>query len=308
MDIQYYITFREVARCLNLTRAAERLGYAQPSISVQIQKLEKHYQLKLFERSGKKMQLSSDGLKLLQYADRIVEAYMESEACFAAPEKTNITIGTIESLAAYYLPPYFQSFRHAYPDINVTILPSHKNEIIQKVKKGEIDLGVILDQPFMDPEIHTTLIREEELIVICPPDHPLQARKELAIRDLNHSALILTENGCTYRMALESSLKDAQVLYQIVSQLGSIEAIKQCVIIGMGAALIPRIAAREELDKGVLHGIRLRDDRFPAFYSQIIIHKNIFLSEPLKYLTSLFHTSGQDSSSFVAAPCNSFVK
>jgi DNA-binding transcriptional LysR family regulator len=291
MDIQYYITFREVARCLNLTRAAERLGYAQPSISVQMQKLEKHYQVNLFERVGKKLQLSIDGLKLLQYADQIVEAYRKAEECLAAPEKTNITIGTIESLAAYYLPFYFHSFRYAYPELNVTILPSSNNEIIQKVKQGEVDLGIILDQPFIDPEIHTTLIREEELIVICPPSHPLQARKELAIKDLHHSDLILTEIGCTYRTALERSLKDGQVLYQVVSQLGSIEAVKQCVIIGMGAALIPRIAAREELDKGVLHGIRLHDDRFPTFYTQIIMHKNKYKSVPLNYLTSLFNAS-----------------
>ncbi|MFC5446748.1 LysR family transcriptional regulator [Paenibacillus aestuarii] len=289
MDIQYYITFREVARTLNLTRAAERLGYAQPTVSVQIQKLEKHYRAKLLQRSGKSLQLTEEGLKLLRYADQITSAYREADETFAIPDQTHIAIGTIESLAAYYLPPFFQAFRRQYPALHVTIFPSSKDEIINKVKNGELDIGFILESPFSDPEICAEPLRQEELIVICPPGHPLGDREEIQLSDLHQNDLILTEAGCTYRMALERSLKDEQVLYQVVSQLGSIEAVKQCVMIGMGAALIPRIAAKDELDKGTLCGVKLRDEHFPLFYSQMIMHKNTHPSKPIQYLASLFH-------------------
>jgi DNA-binding transcriptional LysR family regulator len=85
MDIQTFITFREVARCLNFTRAAERLGYAQPTITVQIQKLELEFNIHLFERNGKALKLTTEGTKLLQYADRIVDAYMEAMDRFTTP-------------------------------------------------------------------------------------------------------------------------------------------------------------------------------------------------------------------------------
>jgi DNA-binding transcriptional LysR family regulator len=189
MDIQYFITFREVARCLNFTRAAERLGYAQPTITVQIQKIEKEFNIHLFERAGKSLKLTAEGTKLLQYADRIVDAYREAGESFTASAPMDIKIGTIETLAAYFLPPYLQIYRKDYKNNNMSILPSLQEDIIDKVKQGAVDFGIIMDSPFSNPELRTVTIRKEELVVICPPGHPFEQLKEITFQVMQDSSL-----------------------------------------------------------------------------------------------------------------------
>jgi DNA-binding transcriptional LysR family regulator len=287
MDIQYFITFREVARCLNFTRAAERLGYAQPSITVQIQKLEKHFDTSLFERNGKSLKLSQHGAKLLQYADRIVDAYMEAGESFTSAAPIELKIGTIETLAAYFLPPYLQTFRKIYPNNNMTIIPSTERDIIEKVKLGLIDFGIIIDPHFSDPELRTLTIRREEIIIICAPGHPFQELKQITVDDMQDTSFILTEKGCTYRAALESSLKDGHINYQVISELGSIAAIKQCVMFGIGASMIPKITVLEELSQGLLIGIPLKEGLLPPFYSQIVVSTNKHIPPAIEALITL---------------------
>jgi DNA-binding transcriptional LysR family regulator len=287
MDIQYFITFREVARCLNFTRAAERLGYAQPSITVQIQKLEKYFDTSLFERNGKSLKLSQQGAKLLRYADRIVDAFMEAGESFTSAAPIELKIGTIETLAAYFLPPYLQTFRKIYPNNNMTILPSTERDIIEKVKLGLIDFGIFIDPPFSDPELRTLTIRREELLMICPPGHPFQDLKQITVHDMQDTSFILNEKGCTYRAAFESSLKDSHINYQVISELGSIGAIKQCVMFSLGVSLIPKITVLEELSKGLLIGIPLKEGLLPPFYSQIVISTNKHIPPAIEALITL---------------------
>lgn len=287
MDIQYYITFREVARCLNFTHAAERLGYAQSSVTVQIQKLEKLYGKPLFERMGKSMALTPDGIKLLDYANRIVESFHLSKEALAGETAGSLRIGTIETLAAFFLPPYLRAFRSEYAHTNLALFPSNEDEVIKNVKSGALDVGIILDPPYSDAELLTIPIRREPLVVISSPEHPFSNIKELQLSDLQDQSIILTEVGCTYRAALERSLANGQIAVRVVSELGSIEAIKQCVMIGLGAALIPQITVQAELDKGVLAASTLKEGLISPFYSQIVMHKNKFVSAPLKHFISL---------------------
>ena len=120
MDIQYFLTFREVARWQNFTKAAEKLGYAQSSITMQIQRLEQEYNTVIFERYGRKMRLTQSGQELLKYANHIVSIYQESKEVIALQERGNISISTIETLAAFFLPRYLQEFRQAFSNIHVS--------------------------------------------------------------------------------------------------------------------------------------------------------------------------------------------
>ncbi|GBF74654.1 hypothetical protein PA598K_03011 [Paenibacillus sp. 598K] len=287
MDIQYFITFREVARCQNLTRAAIKLGYAQPTVSVQIQRLEHHFGTKLFERSSKRLKLTASGVQMLSYADQIVEGYHHALERFSTGANVNLAIGTTETLASFFLPPYFQAFRSRYPEANVVFFPTSDHEISRKIKSGELDIGIVLDMPVIDPELKAISVRNEEMIFICAKDHPLHGRQDMGMNELQNSSFILTEKGCCYRSALERSMHDKGITYQIVSEMGSLEGIKQCVLYGMGIAMIPKIAANEMLAKQQISAFSIREETLSSFYTQIIIHKNKHLSAPLRYLIEL---------------------
>ncbi|KRE58189.1 LysR family transcriptional regulator [Paenibacillus sp. Soil750] len=278
MEMTYLRTFREVAKWGSFTRAAETLGYAQSSITAQIQKLEESYGAVLLERFGRSMKLTMAGEALLQYANEINRLHEESKEVVSQQSKGTLTIGTIETLAAFYLPPYLQAYRRDFPDVNIVIQPGNEPFIIESVKEGALDIGIILDPPFTDPELESLILREEPLVIIASPDHKLAGQSEVHVEDLQNESLILTEDGCTYRAMLLKVLKGNQVSYKLSYEFGNLEAIKQCVTYGLGIALLPRIAVAEEIRKGQIVAIPFVD---PAckFYTQLIIAKKKWKSK-----------------------------
>ncbi|MDQ1911863.1 LysR family transcriptional regulator [Paenibacillus sp. GD4] len=281
MDLTYLQTFREVAKWGSFTKAAEELGYAQSSVTAQIQKIEKVYGAALFERFGRKMRLTHAGEELLRYTHQMLRLYDESKEVVSSQMSGNIVIGTIETMAAFFLPPLLQQFRSSHPHVNVILQQGREAHIIEAVREGEYDFGLVLDLPFSDPELDTLAIREEPLVFIASPEHPLhQGCKSRGIQALDGHSLIVTELGCTYRAMLERGLKEQQVAYQLAYELGSIEAIKQCLIYGLGVGLLPRIAVNSEIEQGKLIALPIQLPG-PPFYTQLITHKKKWMSSLL---------------------------
>lgn len=278
MELTYLKSFREVAKWGSFTRAAEELGYAQSSITTQIQKLEEAYGTVLLERFGRRMKLTMSGEVLLQYANDIYRLHEESKEAVSKQSKGTLSIGTIETLAAYYLPPHLQSYRSDYPDISIMIQPGNEPYIMESVKQGDLDVGIILDPPFNDPELHTIMIREETLVIIASPDHKFASQSEVHVGDLEDESLILTEEGCTYRAMLLKALKENQMNYSLCYEFGNLEAIKQCVIYGLGIALLPQITVAGEIEKGHIIGIPFVHPEC-KFYTQLIYAKKKWQSE-----------------------------
>ncbi len=291
MELVYLHTFREVARWGSFTRAAEELGYAQSSVTTQIQKLEQSYGAVLFERFGRKMRLTHAGEVLLGYADQIIKLHAESKEVIANQTAGTISIGTIETLAAYYLPPYLQDFRAAYPHMDILLKPGNESALIQAVREGELDLAFLLDTPFRDAEITCVPLRKEPLVIIAKPDHRLASLSAVTVNDLAGETLITTEEGCTYRAMLVQALRESGVSFRLAYQFGNLEAIKQCVQYGLGIALLPAIAVQEEAEKGKLVAIPFQQPR-EAFFTQMIYHRKKWLSRSLRAFLERFESEG----------------
>ncbi|MFX3633040.1 MAG: LysR family transcriptional regulator [Candidatus Pristimantibacillus sp.] len=287
-------TFREVVKWGSYTRAAKELGYAQSSVTTQIQRLEEAYGVILFERYGRRMKLTLAGESLVHYADEITRLHRESKEVVSKPSAGALTIGTIDTLAAFYLPPFFQSFRKDYPDINLIIQPANEPYIIESVKDGILDMGFILDPPLHHPDIETVALREEELVIIAHPNHKIHEMPAIHIHELNNESLILTEEGCTYRAMLLKVLDASQVNVKISCEFGNLEAIKQCVTYGLGIALLPRIVVEAEIKKGQLVASHLQHPDL-KFYTQLIYAKRKWLSEPLQDFLKLFSGSNDQN-------------
>src|SRR5215469_8722340 len=195
MDFTYLHTFCEVARWGNFTRAAEVLGYAQSSVTTQIQKLEEQYGAVLFERYGRRMQLTLAGEVLLPYARQILALQTEAKAHLSEQQTGTLTIGTIETLAAFYLPSLLQTFRETHPRITLTLQSGNEASIVQAVKEGQCDLGLILDHVLVDPEVMCVPVRQEEFDIITRPDFPSGHGSEITVQELANARLILTEEG-----------------------------------------------------------------------------------------------------------------
>ncbi|MCU6793862.1 LysR family transcriptional regulator [Paenibacillus sp. WQ 127069] len=252
MELIYLQTFREVAVRQSFTRAAEELGYAQSSVTMQIQKLEKTYEVKLFERYGRGLRLTSAGEELLKIAVQMLELYQESKEKLAKQGGGTLSIGTIDSLASYFLPPWIQHIRLQYPDLAIRLQPDREALIINKIREGEVDIGLILENKPSDPTLGWIKIKEEPLVLIANPNHPLAALSNIQLEQLNGVEWIMAEDSCNYRIMLEKVLRTHGISYRIGLELGNPEAIKRCVRVGSGISLLPRMAAEEEIQRGEL--------------------------------------------------------
>jgi len=279
-------SFLEVARCQSFTKAAENLGYVQSSVTAQIQKLEQEYGVVLFERYGRSMRLTSAGEQLRETFALILELYDDSKRTIARQAKGILEIGTIESLMAFLLPPLFHRFLQSFPEINLQVNELTEPSILQAVRTGQLDVGILMDLPIDDEDIESIIVRQEPLVLVAHPEHPLSALKHVGVADLNGQYLIVTEQGCTYRAALERLLGQHGINYQILHEFGSLEAIKQCVSYGLGIALVPRITVTRELIERKLVTLPFTHTDI-TFYTQIVHHKKKWLSPAIRHLIDL---------------------
>lgn len=289
MDLTYFRTFREVARKKSFTKAAEELGYAQSSVTMQIQKLEREYGVPLFERYGRQLRLTPQGEVLLKLVVQMLDLYDQSKEMIANQVSGTLTIGTINSLAAYYLPPYLQQLRQQFPGLNIQLLSDSESALITKVKDGDYDIGLMLDRYPADAQLTCIQVREEPLVLVGPLHHPLVHSAHVQMTDFQDSEFIVTEESCIYRGMFEKLLKDNSIPFRIGFELGNLEAIKHCVMTGLGIALLPRIAVEQELELGKLAVIPFAHPDL-RFELQLLLHPKKWMSQPLQALLHMLTT------------------
>ncbi|QHT58828.1 LysR family transcriptional regulator [Paenibacillus lycopersici] len=281
MDLVYLQTFREVALRQSFTRAAEELGYAQSSVTTQIQKLEKAYGVELFERFGRGLRLTSAGEELLKLAVQMLDLYQESKERLARQGGGTLSIGTIDSVASYCLPPYVQAMRRAYPELTIRLQPDREDVIVQQVREGELDAGLLLAGASADPQLAWRAFREEPLVLIANPRHPLTRLNIVGLEELAGMEWFMSEASCNYRLMLEKVLRANAVPFRIGLELGNPEAIKRCVMAGDGIALLPRMAAEEEIRRGELTALPFAHPEI-RLALQLVMHPKKWISRALR--------------------------
>ncbi|MDH6369090.1 LysR family transcriptional regulator [Paenibacillus sp. VTT E-133280] len=286
MDLTYLRTFREVAKRQSFTRAAEELGYAQSSVTMQIQKIEKEYGVPLIERHGRQLRLTPPGEELLKLFVEILDLYDRSKETIAQQIGGTLTIGTIDSLAAFYLPPYLQQLRTKFPKLDIHLQTMQEASLVAKIKDGEVDIGLMLDRTTTDSLLDRTIIRDEPLVLIAPINHPLARKDIVSLQDLNNCELIVSEESCIYRSLFENLLKDHGIIFRIGFELSNLEAIKRCVMNGLGIALLPKIVAEEEIERGNLAELPFAHPEI-HFDLQLLMHPKKWKSQPLQFLTQM---------------------
>ncbi|MEU8881939.1 LysR family transcriptional regulator [Streptomyces hydrogenans] len=259
MELRLLATFEKVAEVLSFTRAAAELGYAQSSVTGQIRTLETSLGTELFERLGGRIRLTEAGERLLPYARRMAELAEEARAAVAAGEPAGtITIGTMESLTTYRLPPLLEYVHHRHPAVRLALRPTLGDATRQALRQGTYDLGFLMEAGTEHEGLESEVLAPEPLALIASPGHPLAGREGLVTADLAGGGLIGTEPGCAYRDLFEAELAGAaaggpgSAPGPDFLEFGTIEASKRAVASGLGIALLPRIAVQEELTSGAL--------------------------------------------------------
>ena len=272
MDLRQLAAFREVARQLSFSRAAARLGYVQSTVSAQIAALEGDLGVRLIDRLGRTIALTDAGEALLPYAERLLELAAEARAAVVGAGASGaaltgtVTVSAPESLLTYRLPTILSRFRAEYPGVTVDLRPTpvgrFRGETRRAVASGVIDLAFVLDAAVRWPGFGSEVLRPEPISVVAPAGHPLADSPAVTPLHLDAGAILLPEapdSGCEYRGQFERQLSGAGVSLDGALEFASIETVKQCVIAGMGVAVLPTVAVEADIAAGRLAHLAWRD-------------------------------------------------
>ncbi|NJK78712.1 MAG: LysR family transcriptional regulator [Chloroflexaceae bacterium] len=283
MDMRQLATFRMVARTLSFTRAATALNYVQSTVTAQIQALEHELNVPLFDRLGKRIALTDAGQRLLEYADRILALADEAQMAVAHADHPagKLTISAPESLCIYRLPAVLRQFRAQYPAVRLLFRPAPSLELRRMVSEGELDMAYLLDEPIRSTELVVNTLMEENILLVVPPDHPLATAADVTPADIQGEPVVLTETGCAYRLLFERALAAAGIHLTEMLEFRNVEAIKQCVLAGMGVGVLPAFVVERDVAEGRLAVLPWRGDTLNVF-TQVVYHKDKWLSPALR--------------------------
>ena len=261
MDLNLLKTFRMVAATGNFTQAATALNYSQSSITAQIQALESDLGVRLFNRLPRRVELTEAGGRLLPAAERLLQLAEATRAQVLEPDQPagTLTLSAPDTLCTHWLPPIFREYRRRHGGVRLVFRPAPVADLRRMVSEGVLDVAFVLEEPIRRGALRVETMATIPLLVLAPPDHPLASRREVRARDLKGESILFTELGCSYRNVFEHALIAAGAHPGSTLEFGSVEAIKQCVMAGLGITVLPDLAVARELAQGAMVELPWRD-------------------------------------------------
>jgi DNA-binding transcriptional LysR family regulator len=263
-----------------LSRAAEALYLSQPSVSLQLQALERELGVELLHRSRRRINLTDAGEALYELARPLVEGWENLDRQFQAKVKGlqagKLTVAAGSSTIQYLLPHLVRQYRERYPDVQLQLANVTGKDGLALLRADEADfaVGSLLDVP---NDIAWAPVYHYDPLLITPPDHPLARQQNVLLEDLTPYGLILPpQRLSTYRM-VDLVFQQRQVPYHVAIEVGGWEVIKEYVAMGMGISIVTSICITDA-DRQRL-AVRNMRQYFPQRSYGVVMRKGKFLSK-----------------------------
>lgn len=250
-DVHQLKVFASVAENLSFTRAAESLFLTQSAVSHQIAALERSLGTELFERRGRSVALTLAGRVLAERARRVFSALEEAEFAVrsaAKPGLGRLRIGASSTACQHLIPESLREFRECFPEYSLSIMPGDSLEVVERLTDGSIDLGLLV-RPEQKAKLVYHDLFEDELGFVVSPLHPWAAKGKVERRDLPSQRLVLYSRGSATWRLVERYFVKMRVPLRDSIELGSMEAIKELVKLGLGVSVMAPWVARPELNQ-----------------------------------------------------------
>ncbi len=272
--------FSAVARAESVSRAAEALFMSQSAVSGALADLERQFDVRLFERVGKRLVLSELGRALWPQAEAVCEQARALEHNLSRQFSGELRVGATLTIGNYLCPGLMTRFLRQQADTRVSLRIANTAEIAQRVKSFEIDVGLV-EGELSDPELDVRRWRGDQLVVFCSPRHALAKRKSLSDADLTGADWIVREPGSGTRQAFDHALRGLLPELRIALELSQTEAIKGAIVAGLGLGCLSRLALTEELKRRTLVACAVpRRDFHRSFF--FVLHKQKYKSQALE--------------------------
>jgi len=283
MTFRHLKIFLAVCDHKNMTRAAKALYLSQPSVSQAIAELEAYYGVKLFERLNHRLFLTAAGERLQSYARHILNLEEQARKELSEhKESGTLRIGASLTIGTYLLPGLISAFHEKMPQVEIFTLVENTDVLQKMLLDDRIDIGLV-EGPVNSPDIIEKNIRDDELVVVCAPQHPLAKKKKVAISNLAGLSFIVREPGSGTRAIFENAMRDAGVTWKPAGIYNNIEAIKHAVRANLGLAVVPQISIEEELKAGSIVRIKVAGLKLVRKFN-FIYHRQKFFTNAMRTL------------------------
>lgn len=284
MELHQLRYFVAVAETGSFTRAADRCLVAQPSLSQQIQKLERFLQKPLFDRLGKSVRLTEAGEALLPRARKILSEVAETSRELSedpGPGRGKLCIGAIPTIGPFWLPPILMQFLKRYPGVEMHLREDVTSNLLAALHEGEIDLAFVA-LPIVDLQLEARVVRRERLLASVPRGHRLCKQKTIELTDLAEEPFILLGDMHCLTGQITDYCK-TKFVPRIACQCVQLPTIQKLVGLGLGISLLPEMACIAET--GVAYKAMHAPE--PTRTLGVVWHKHRYQSANVKALLEL---------------------
>lgn len=283
MDIRTITTFLTVTEERSFTRAAERLGYTQAAVTLQIQQLERELGVKLFDRIGKNIGITQYGMNFIEYA-RAVAVAVNNASSFTADLKNlggRIRIGTMESLLTSDFNEIIPEYHNKFPNVQTYLFVGSVPEIYDKLKKNELDFGYTIDYKTAAPDRITELEIPAEIVVVANSRHPLAARKNIRLEEIVDCPFVLMGGLDTYRNLFDAELAKKQLEIRPFLELHSVSFVVSLLKSNPYLSCLPKYSIEKETARGQLKILDIPELEMSQ-YIQVFYHKNKVITPQIR--------------------------
>ena len=286
--------FCYAAQGQSISRAADRMYLSQPSVSLQIQALEREFNATLFDRAGARIALTDDGQTLYHLALPLVEGMDALKADFedtrASVDHGRLDVAAGGSTIQYVMPDYIQAFVKAHPNIDLKLHNVTGQDGLALLRSGEVDfcVGPLLEVP---EEIEFHPVVEYDPVLITAKGHPLSKRKRITLQDISKHPLILPPRHLSTWRQVDLAFKQKALHYEVRLEVGGYEVIKKYVAMGLGVSIVMAICITGDEDLEVINLKKF----FPRRTYGIVMRRGQHLSPQAKRFVEIMSPEAKKS-------------
>jgi DNA-binding transcriptional LysR family regulator len=303
MTLRQIQVFRAVCDQRSYSRAAEEMALTQPAVSLQIRQLEGLIGQPLFEYVGKKLYLTEAAEALRRASGDIFQRLenLDMQLTDLQGSLRGQLHLAVESSAKYFVPHLFAAFKHQQPDVSLQLTVVNRAQVIKRLGENRDDL-VIMSLVPQDMALEFLPFLNYPIIAVAPPEHPLCRASQLTLKDLEPYPLLIREPGSGTRKACEEFFQQKRAHFAQTLEVSSLEGVRECVVAGLGLALLPRHSVCQELASGRL--CELPIEELPLYRSWCVVHARGKRLSPVAQAFQAFIRNERSQISALAAGFN----
>ena len=229
--------FLAVARHRGFSAAARALGVSQPTLTTQVQSLEREHNVELFFRRGRRVDLSETAQRLLPIAQNIAELELDALNLLVNSGALHVGHLRIGAVGPFHVIEMVDAYRARYPRVELSIRLGNSAQTLADLENYVTGVAVLASFTD-DARFHAVPYADHAMVLFAHRSHPFYQRESVTLAELDQQPMLMREQGSTTRLALEKALQQAGVKVQVVMEIGSREALREAVARGLGLGAV----------------------------------------------------------------------